>query len=94
MPVTFSRIDVGIDAAAEQIVKIGIKRLPLQNSAADLIPGKGREMAHIKNKRMTPDDRFVQQILAANQRKDLIRARPCRNKLLAEKLCFVVFAAS
>src|SRR5688500_6914590 len=76
MLVTFAGIDIGIDAAAKQIVKIGIERLPLEKGAADLIPGKCRQVTDIKKKWMPPDDRSRTQFGAWQARKNLIRARP------------------
>ena len=58
----FAGVDVGIDAAAKQIVEIRIERRPVENSAADLVPRKGRQMTDIKNKRMAPNDRLRQNL--------------------------------
>src|SRR5690242_12643458 len=82
MPVARTGIDVGIDTAAENIIEIRVQGFPVQNPAADLVPGKRREVTDVKDKRMTPDDRPSQNILVLYDSEKGVAPRPCGDKFI------------
>jgi hypothetical protein len=77
---TLARIHVRIYPAAEEIIKIRIERFPIQNSAAELIPGKSGEMADVKNEWMPPNDGPREQNGIFHQPEDFIAPGPGGNK--------------
>jgi hypothetical protein len=75
---TLTRIDVRIDAAKKELDKMRIKRLPIEDTVANLIPRKRRQMTHVEKKRMPPNDRLGQQAVISNQTEQLVAPGPSR----------------
>jgi hypothetical protein len=90
---TFPGVDVGIDAAAEQIVEIRIEGVPPEERAADLIPRKSRQVADIKYERMPPYDRTRIQLRVWDNIENPIGALPRGEKIFAIVLDFAEYAA-
>jgi hypothetical protein len=75
---TFTRIDVRIDAAAKELVEMWIQRTPFEDAATNLIPRKRWQMTHVEKKRMPPNYRLGQQSVISNQTEQLIAPGPSR----------------
>jgi hypothetical protein len=75
---TLTGIDIRINTPAKKLVELWIKGPPFEDAATNLIPAKRRQVAHIKKKRMAPNDRFGHQPFISNQTEQLIASRPSR----------------
>ena len=58
MPMTFSRINIRIDAPAKQLVEGGIQRSPFEDPPTNLIPRKRWQVTHVEKKGMPPNYRL------------------------------------
>jgi len=78
VPMTLTGIHVRINASAKKLVEMWIKRWPFQDTAANLIPRKRRQVTHVEKKRMPPNYRLGQQPVISNQTEQLIAPGPSR----------------
>jgi hypothetical protein len=83
MPMTLTRIDIRIDTTAKKVVENRVEGFPSENSAANLVPGKGRQMTYVKYKWVAPDNRLCQHLWYRHDAKNLIGARPGGDKFFA-----------
>src|SRR5882724_5506856 len=60
VPMTLTGIHIRINASAKKLVEMWIKRWPFQDTAANLIPRKRRQVTHVEKKRMPPNYRLGQ----------------------------------
>jgi hypothetical protein len=73
---TLAGIDIRINAAAKKFVEARIKRLPLEDAAANLIPGKSGQVTGVKKKRVAPHNRLGQELVIANESEQLVAPLP------------------
>ena len=84
MGVAGTGVDVRIDAPAKNFIEAGVGRGPFQYPGAYLVPGECRQMADIKNERVTKSDRLRQHRLPFDDTEELIGPRPRRLEFFRE----------
>ena len=69
-------VHVGVDAAREDVVELGVERRAAQRAGADMVPGERRQMPDVEDERMPERDRPCQERVGLQRREDLVRALP------------------
>ena len=87
-------VDIGIDAAGEELVESRVERWASENPGADVIPGEGRQVADIEDEWVAQGDRPREESPRDEHLEDAVRARPDGGEALTHCLSHVAECTS